>query len=117
MAKRINWKKLAQSIPPHVWTKKGSYETLYTEDFKDGKTLGESRFDPKQIVLKKGLTDKELVHVFFHELIHVSSDSTGAGLTENQVLALEKDLLFWIKIIKNFNGNSLIKKRGKRKRN
>jgi len=98
MAQRINWKRLVNNIPSHVSTKDGLYEVLYTEEFKDGKTLGESRFEEKQIVLKKGLSPKETVHTYFHELLHVSSEITGANLTENQVLSLEKDLTFWLNL-------------------
>lgn len=110
MKQRINWKKLAANIPPHVSTKDGLYEVLYTEDFKDGKTLGESRFEEKQIVIKKGLSAKETLHVFFHELLHVSSNSVNANLTENQVLAMEKDLTFWLKLA------TILQKRSRRKR-
>lgn len=99
MAKRINWKRLAQSIP-HILPKIGSdvYEVVYIDDFKDGKTLGESRFDLKQIVIKRGQSDTELCKTMFHECLHVISDHYKAELTENQVLALEKSLPFWLKL-------------------
>lgn len=81
-------------IPPHikVSTKK-SYEVLHIEDFKDGLTYGECRFDPPQIVLKKGLAPKEEFSTFIHELLHMASFEADAGLTETQVLKLEKVIL------------------------
>jgi hypothetical protein len=107
MAKRINWKKLANSIP-HVLPKIGNevFEVVYIDDFKDGKTLGETRFTLKQIVIKSGQSDIELCKTMFHECLHLVSDHCKAGLTENQVLALEKSLPFWLKLGKIVDDSS-----------
>ena len=74
----VNWKKLSKSIPHRVQIgPKSFYEILWVTDFKDGKTLGETRFDPKQIVLMKGLSPKETVSVYKHEVAHAYSYEWG----------------------------------------
>jgi len=73
------------------------YEILYTEDFKDGKTLGETRFDPRQILLKANESDRETFHTYIHELLHAVSEEYKIGLTEGQVRKLEKSLQDWLK--------------------
>lgn len=93
----MNWKSLKNRIPHFVQMGKSTYEVLYIDEFKDGKTLGETRFDPKQIVIKNGLTPKMTVITFLHECFHSASEEFGIGLTENQVLSLEKSLYFWLK--------------------
>lgn len=93
----INWKNLKNSIPSHIKIKKVEYEILYTDDFKDGKTLGETRLDAKQILLKTNESDKETFHTYVHELLHAVSEEYRVGLTEKQVRALEKSLQDWIK--------------------
>lgn len=101
----INWKKLHTNIPPFIRVnKKQMYETLYIEDFKDGNTRGESRFDTKQLVLQSNRPSKETVHTYFHELLHIYSDEFGANLTENQVLALENALPYVIEFVNTLNG-------------
>lgn len=101
----VDWKKLKRRIPRSVQVGKSTYEVLWTDDFKDGTTLGETRFDPKQIIIKKGLSPKLTVHVYFHEFLHSVSHETGANLTENQVLALEKAFYYFVKVDNLFRGN------------
>ena len=94
MSKRIKY----PSIPSHVRvTAKRTYEVVHIEEFK-GQFLGECRFDPPQIVLKKGQTPKEEFSTFIHELCHAISEEYKVGLTEKQVLALEKGLLNFLKL-------------------
>jgi hypothetical protein len=94
----VNWKKLSRSIPHRVQVSpKGWYEILWVDDFKDGKTLGETRFDPKQIVLMRGQSPKMTVSVYLHEYAHAYSHEWNLNLTESQVLAFEKGLYFWLK--------------------
>lgn len=110
---KINWKKLAKSIPNLTPPVQGeSYEIVYIDDFKDGKTLGETRFDFKQIVIKKNQSDTELCYTAFHEILHLISDQYKVRLTESQVLALEKSLPFWLKLGKMIEET---KKKNKRK--
>lgn len=94
----VNWKKIKNSIPHFVQvSKNGIYEILYTDDFLDGNTLGETRFNPKQIVIKNGLSAKETVLVYFHELYHARSHEYDTNLTESQVLSLEKSIYYQLK--------------------
>lgn len=87
---RVNWKARRKEIPHRVQIGKTWYEIVWVSDFADGKTLGETRFNPPQIALISGLTDKLTVSVYGHEVIHAISEEFKAGLTENQVLALEQ---------------------------
>lgn len=100
----ISWKKYRRNIPNYISFNKSKYELLYTDDFKDGKTLGETRWDPKQIVLMNGRPDKETVHTVFHECIHAISYEYGVNMTETQVLAFEKALPDLIRLFQTVEG-------------
>lgn len=71
-------------------TSKRSYEMLWAQDFKDGKTLGECLYDPPQIRVKSGENETQTFWTTFHEILHAMSNEYDINLTENQVLALEK---------------------------
>jgi hypothetical protein len=86
----IKWKQLLTRIPNTVKFGKTTYEVLWVDAFTNEKTLGETRFDTKQIIIKTGESAKETVHTYLHEIIHALENEYGANLTENQVLALEK---------------------------
>lgn len=99
-----NWKKIKNNIPHRVRIKsKVWYEILWVSDFKDGKTLGESRFNEKQIVLLNSMSPKLTVSTFIHELYHVISHEYGADLTENQVLKLEDGTSYFLPILWSLN--------------
>jgi len=72
---------------------KKTYEIVDIESFADADILGECRYDLSQIVIKKGLSDKERFSTFIHEVIHMVSFENDANLTENQVLAMEHGLM------------------------
>jgi hypothetical protein len=94
----MDWKKLKRRIPHRVQVAKDAwYEVLYVDDFKDGKTLGETRHDPRQIVLLNGQSPKSAVTTYLHELIHAFSNENDADLTEAQVLAFEKSFYYILK--------------------
>lgn len=114
----VNWKKLKANIPHFVQVnRKAIYEILYTDEFLDGKTLGETRFNPRQIVIKNGMTPKETVKTYYHELQHAFSEEYGAKLTENQVLALEQGAYYWFKSNNIFRLESKnVRKRSKKRR-
>jgi len=100
----INWKKVKQSIPHRIRLKnKVFYEVLYVDDFKDGKTLGETRFNEKQIVLLKNLSPKIMVSTFFHELLHAISFEYNVDLTETQVLNFENSVGYLLPLIWSLN--------------
>lgn len=94
---KIKWSLFKNAIPNKVQFKKAVYEILYTEDFLDGKTLGETRFNPHQIVLKTNESDKETFHTYIHECLHAASNEYDIGLTEGQVRKLEKSIQDWLK--------------------
>lgn len=97
----VKWKKLVKRIPPRVQINRNSfYEVCWIEDFPDGNTLGETRYDPKQIVIKKGLSPKLTVQTYLHEIGHAVSEEFKANLTETQVLAIEA---FFYYMLKNDN--------------
>lgn len=65
---------------------------VYIDEFKDGETLGECRFNPNQIVIKNGQSDTETFKTFLHEVLHAVSIENKVGLTEKQTRALEDGL-------------------------
>lgn len=88
---RINWKNLAKNIPTRIKiASKAFYEVLLIKDFHGEDTWGETRYDEKQIILKSDLTPKLTVEVFWHECLHAISEEHNVGLTEQQILDLEK---------------------------
>lgn len=94
----MQWKKLVKLIPSKVQIKqKTDYEIVWTEEHVSEENLGETRFDPKQIVISKDQCDKEKVHTYWHEVLHAISHEYGADLTETQVLKLEKALYYLLK--------------------
>lgn len=94
----MDWKKLKRKIPHRVQIAKAAwYEVLYTDDFKDGTTLGETRFEQRQIVIKNGQSPKMTVVTYLHECAHAFSAEHEINLTETQVLALEKAFYYMLK--------------------
>lgn len=101
---KVDWRSLERHIPHRVQINNNRfYEVVEVQDFPDGNTDGECRYDQNQIVLLKDLTPKSKVSCYIHELIHATSDEFDANLTENQVLALEKALYYWLKKGNIFN--------------
>ena len=96
----IHWKKLKRKIPNKIKVHKSTYEVLWTDEFlTDQKQMGETRFDLKQIVLKKDDDNKEALHTFFHEWLHVLVDEHQLKLTHKQVYQLEKCLPDFINLL------------------
>ena len=77
-------------LPSHIRvTSKVTYEVLFTDTFKDESVVGEMRKDARQIVIKNGQSNKELISTYIHEVLHVLSDENDVKLTESQVGKLE----------------------------
>lgn len=95
----IKWKQFIKRIPNKVRiTRDTSYEILWVDDFHDeDDKYGETRLDDKQIVLNKNQSNKELVHTYYHELLHALSHEYDVGLTETQVRKLERSLAYILK--------------------
>src|SRR6266700_2249531 len=103
----MDWKKLAQNIPHQVQlSKKGTYEVLWTDNFKDHSTIGEMRPDNKQIVIKKDQTPKNTTITYLHEILHAISEECQANLTESQILKLEKSFYYILKDSNIFKGKN-----------
>lgn len=82
-------------------------EVLWTDEFKDEQTLGESRLHSKQVIINKNQSPKETFKTYIHEVLHFFSDTYGWGLTENQIRKIEESIYYWIKednILKKRNG-------------
>lgn len=93
--------KLLAKIPSHIRiTPKVTYEIVFIEDFADGKTCGECRYNTKQIVIKKGQSATETFKTVLHEILHAVALENEFELTEKQVRALEESLFRLMKINK-----------------
>lgn len=79
------------TIPTSVRiTPKVTYEVLFSDEISSGPdVLGEMRPVEKQIIIKNGQSQTELVKTTIHEIIHAISDENDIGLTETQVRKLE----------------------------
>ena len=94
----VNWKKLMKKIPNKVQlSKKGEYEIVWVDSFKQDDVVGETRFDRKQIAIKDKMSPKNTVITYLHEVAHGLSAEHEIQLTENQILALEKGLYYLLK--------------------
>lgn len=106
----INWNSYYKKIPAEVKIGKETYTVLWVDEFpKDKKQLGESNHHGtfNTIIIKVNQSTKEVVHTYWHELLHCLSEQYNANLTEKQVLALEKGLKDIIK------SDNMFKKEGK----
>ena len=113
----MNWKNLRNNIPSHIQAgRNGLYEVVWVESFKDNDTLGETRFDPKQIAIKLGQTNKETVATLFHEFIHSVSYEFDIILTEKQVIGLEKSIYYTFKLFEELKNGKKVQKRKSRNR-
>ena len=94
----VNWKKLAKKIPNKVQlSKRGEYEIVWVDSFKQDDVVGETRFDRKQIAIKDKMSPKNTVITYLHEVAHGLSAEHEMQLTENQILSLEKGLYYLLK--------------------
>lgn len=86
-----NWRHLARRIPSWVRVAAGrDYEIVKVGRFKDNEHVGETRFTSSQIVIQAGHTPYKTIEIYLHELLHAISEEHDVGLTENQILKLEK---------------------------
>lgn len=94
----VNWKKLLKRIPNKVQlSKNGEYEVVWVDSFKDEDVVGETRFDRKQIAIKKKMSPRNTIITYLHEVAHGLSAEHEIEMTETQILALEKGLYYLIK--------------------
>jgi hypothetical protein len=88
---------------------KVTYEVLFTNEFKDGLTLGEMRPDKKQIVINLNQSETEMAKTFIHEVLHAISDEYKAPLSEKQTQALEKGIYNFLKLNKQLDFNNMFR--------
>lgn len=94
----LDWKKLLKKIPSKVQiTKTHFYEVVWVDSFSSQNVMGETRFDKRQIAIKKQMSPKLTVITYLHEVLHAISGEHDAELTEKQVLALEKSFYYFLK--------------------
>jgi hypothetical protein len=88
------------AIPSHIRiTAKRDYEVTYIDNFKDDpKQLGECRWNPPQIVVKADQPIGEKFSTVIHESIHALDFEEDIGLTERQVLKLERGIFRMLKL-------------------
>lgn len=95
---KINWKSLYKKIPISIQiTKKIKHDITWTRPDDSLDHVGITHHDIKHIVLNLSLKPKEAVHTYLHEVLHAVSEEYSVGLTENQVLALEKAVYYMLK--------------------
>lgn len=100
-AKKINWNRLARNLPTKVKVgNKIHYEVLAIKDFHGEKMYGETRFEPRQIVIREKMGPKITVETFFHEFLHALSEEHHLNLTEEQVLNFEHTLPYIFELMR-----------------
>jgi len=106
MSKRIDYKALAKNIPHNVQVaNKRAYEVLYSDTIKfDNNIMGETRFDPPQIVLQTGQSSREMVLTYWHEFLHAISEEHEVPLTESEVRRLERSFTYFYKFFDTLKG-------------
>lgn len=91
---KIQWSKLYSNIPTRVTTaSKKFFEVLWADTLFDTtgtKTYGRTEFEPNRIILNRDQTEKDAVLTLVHEAFHAWDHEKEIGLTEKQVMLLEK---------------------------
>ena len=83
-------------IPSRIKIKnKVIYEIVSVTEFKHSDTLGECRFDTRQIAMKSGQSDKQEMKTLIHELLHAISEERGINISHRAIYQLE-DAIFYI---------------------
>jgi hypothetical protein len=84
------------SIPSRIKIKnKVAYEIAWVDEFKEPNTVGECRFDERQIAMKTKQSEKEQFKTFVHEVLHAVCEERGIKISHRAIYQLE-DALFYI---------------------
>lgn len=91
---------LLKLIPNRVRiTQKVSYEIVFIDNFTTSdSTLGECRFDTKQIVINQNQSNTEKLKTVLHEIVHAIALENNIALTETHVLGLEDGIWRFLKL-------------------
>lgn len=101
----IDWAKLKKKIPSKVHLRRGVYyEIVWMSKDENRKTVGETRYDTRQIAIQLEQSDKEAVHTYLHEIAHAISGEYDIGLTESQVIKFEQAVYYLLKENNIFKG-------------
>lgn len=71
------------------------YERVSVDSFADPDTLGECRFDQRQIAIKDGQSERQEMKTFIHELLHAVCEERGIKISHRAIYQLE-DALFYL---------------------
>lgn len=83
-------------LPSHVKIKnKVVYEVVFVEKFKDPKQVGECRFDQKQIAIKIGLSPRQTIKTFYHEILHSVAFERNIDISHKAIYQFE-DAIYYI---------------------
>lgn len=66
------------------------------EKFKDEKTLGECRYDQKQIAIKIGLSERQTTKTFLHEICHAIFYERDLKIRHKDVYKLEQAIYYMV---------------------
>lgn len=93
-----NWLKLKNNIPNKIRTApRRSFPILWSDglsDTREQRLHGITEFHPEKIIINSDQTDKEAVMTMFHEFVHALDHHNEIGLTETQVMKLEKCFVY-----------------------
>ncbi len=93
----VKWKKLKNKIPISVQYGRNQHCNIkWVQGFGDD-TVGSMHLASNEILIKLGMSDKLTITTYIHELLHLFSDANEVGLTENQILKLEKAFYYVLK--------------------
>ena len=99
--KRVDWKHKASLIPSKIQIgPKTFYDIVWQKEIVDTKgnqLCGLADLNNKIITIKLDMSPRLTVETYIHEIIHSVSDQYELGLTENQVLSMEKALAYILK--------------------
>lgn len=83
--------------PSHIKIKnKVSYEVAHVESFRDPDVMGETRFDSKMIVIKKGQSPKQEWKTTCHEILHSICYERGIDISHKAIYQLEEALYYLV---------------------
>lgn len=82
-------------IPPRIKVKnKIEYEVVWVDEFTAPDTLGECRFNSRQIALKIGQSEKQEFKSLIHEMLHAICEERGIEISHRAIYQLEEALFY-----------------------
>lgn len=84
-------------IPARIKIKnKVVYEIVWVDSFADPDTLGECRPWAKQIALKQGQSERQIMKTFIHECIHAIEIERKIKISHTSIYQLEDALYYFL---------------------